>query len=236
MFHAVRQWWSGGRGRITARLFLFELCVVIAGVLIAQALASEVARRGELARMERSDKLARVEMGISYGTALVWQRAGPCLADRMAEIMRSASTGPVPETLLARPALGQLVFSPLSPDELQLLREKKGAAHADLVETFASNAGDFNRRVLGVADTWGRMDLVNASFGEVTAADRVEARAAAADIRAHLRTIAIINRRIVSRSRSAGIQPIYELAGSGPAESCAAIWRSGRINPPVTMR
>lgn len=40
MFHAIRQWWGGGRGKVTLRLFLFEFLVVVAGVLTAQALAS----------------------------------------------------------------------------------------------------------------------------------------------------------------------------------------------------
>jgi hypothetical protein len=35
----VRHWWGSGRGKVTARLLLFELFVVIAGVLIAQGLA-----------------------------------------------------------------------------------------------------------------------------------------------------------------------------------------------------
>ena len=45
MFHAVRQWWWAGRGQATARLFLFEFLVVVAGVLTAQALANWVADR-----------------------------------------------------------------------------------------------------------------------------------------------------------------------------------------------
>jgi hypothetical protein len=39
VFQTVRHWWGSGRGKVTARLFLFELFVVIAGVLIAQGLA-----------------------------------------------------------------------------------------------------------------------------------------------------------------------------------------------------
>ena len=47
MFHAVRQWWGSGRGKITARLFAFEFLVVVAGVLTAQALANWVADRAD---------------------------------------------------------------------------------------------------------------------------------------------------------------------------------------------
>ena len=38
MFHAVRQWWSRGRAKVTARLFLFEIVVVMVGVLLAQGM------------------------------------------------------------------------------------------------------------------------------------------------------------------------------------------------------
>ena len=43
MFQTVRHWWASGRGKITARLFVFELFVVVAGVMIAQGLANWVA-------------------------------------------------------------------------------------------------------------------------------------------------------------------------------------------------
>ncbi len=36
MFHAVRLWWTQGRGRLTARLFASEFTVVISGILAAQ--------------------------------------------------------------------------------------------------------------------------------------------------------------------------------------------------------
>ena len=36
MFQTVRHWWGSGRGKVTGRLFLFELLVVVIGVLIAQ--------------------------------------------------------------------------------------------------------------------------------------------------------------------------------------------------------
>ena len=47
MFQAVRQWWGNGRGKLTARLFVFEFVVVVAGVLAAQALANWVGTRAE---------------------------------------------------------------------------------------------------------------------------------------------------------------------------------------------
>ena len=40
MFQTVRNWWKGGTGKVTARLFAFEFIVVVTGVLVAQALAN----------------------------------------------------------------------------------------------------------------------------------------------------------------------------------------------------
>lgn len=67
MFRAVRHWWESGRGKVTARLLVFELFVVIVLVFIAQAFANWVQHRGELERMERSDRFASREMALSYG-------------------------------------------------------------------------------------------------------------------------------------------------------------------------
>ena len=38
MFQAVRHWWGSGRGRVTARLLVFELLVVVIGVALYAAL------------------------------------------------------------------------------------------------------------------------------------------------------------------------------------------------------
>ena len=47
MFRTVRHWWSEGSGQHTARLFVFEFVVVVAGVLVAQGLANWVQQQAE---------------------------------------------------------------------------------------------------------------------------------------------------------------------------------------------
>ena len=59
MFQTVRHWWGSGRGKVTARLFLFEFLVVVAGVLTAQALANWVADRAEQRAVSEEDKRVR---------------------------------------------------------------------------------------------------------------------------------------------------------------------------------
>jgi hypothetical protein len=65
MFHTVRHWWGSGNGKVTARLFLFELFVVIAGVLIAQGLASYAQRQSSLGQMKSERARVRNELTAS---------------------------------------------------------------------------------------------------------------------------------------------------------------------------
>jgi hypothetical protein len=236
MFRAVRNWWESGRGKVTARLFVFELFVVIVGVFIAQALANWVHHRGEIQRMERSDRFAGRAMALSYGSALVWQRAFPCLSDRLAQIMRLASEGAVPSRFVSRPRVERAVMAPLPSEDFLLLREVKGDRRAALIDSFVANVAAFNNHIPPITGGWGRIELVDERFGSVSQGDREAARQAAADIRAHLRATEVLGRDIIADARQAGIKPAYLRPGYGPARSCEAIWRSGRINPPLTMR
>ena len=88
MFLTVRHWWGSGRGKVTARLFVFELLVVVAGVLIAQALANVVQDRAEFAKMQSERSRVRYELTSVHNAFQVWDVALPCLDQRMTEVMR----------------------------------------------------------------------------------------------------------------------------------------------------
>ena len=236
MFRTVRHWWGSGRGKVTARLFVFELFVVIVGVLIAQGLANWVQHRADIQRMERSDRFAGTEMALSYGQALVWLRASPCLRDRLAQIMRLASTGAVPSQLLDRPRVDRADMTAPPAEDFLLLRDVKGDRRADLIASFVTRVATFNNHIPPITGGWGRIELVDERLGNVSQGDRETARQAAADIRAHLRAIEVLGRDIVAQAQQAGLKPAYPSPEFGPARSCEAIWRSGRINPPLTMR
>ena len=110
MFRAIRSWWRGGRGKVTARLFLFELCVVVLGVLIAQGLASFAQRQSDYANMEEERSRALYELESAHQVVRAWSAAVPCLNARMDEVIdgRPLSAGD-----LRRPALSQPRFSPI---------------------------------------------------------------------------------------------------------------------------
>ena len=83
MFQTVRHWWGNGRGKVTARLFAFELLVVVAGVLIAQALADIVQDRAEFAKMQSERSRVRYELTSVHNAFRSWEAALPCLNQRM---------------------------------------------------------------------------------------------------------------------------------------------------------
>jgi hypothetical protein len=91
MFHAVRQWWSGGHGKGTLRLFAFEFVVVMFGVLAAQAVSDWAQQREAHRRLDAALDRVRRDAGYNMAAAMVWQKAAPCLSEHMTRIMQSAA-------------------------------------------------------------------------------------------------------------------------------------------------
>ncbi len=83
MFHSVRRWWESGRGKVTVRLFLFELSVVVIGVLIAQGMANYAQRQSDYARMEEERSRSLYEMEAAHQIFRIWNTALPRLEARM---------------------------------------------------------------------------------------------------------------------------------------------------------
>ena len=86
MFRTVRHWWQQGDGKTTARLFVFELFVVVAGVLIAlgtDQLVSNWQWRGEV---RDSDRRIRDEIAHNLVNAYERLAINDCLEPRLAEL------------------------------------------------------------------------------------------------------------------------------------------------------
>ena len=86
MFRAVRHWWQGGDGKTTARLFVFEMFVVVAGVLIAlgaEQLVSDWRWQGEV-----RDSNRRISDELGYNLVNAYERLAinDCLEPRLAEL------------------------------------------------------------------------------------------------------------------------------------------------------
>ena len=185
--------------------------------------------------MEDERARARHELQRVHLTADEWLAAIPCLDRRMADIMSGRST---PNGLtLARPSFVNPSYTP--PDDAAMVLIDRYYGHKEAAVLFGMTVNTANvRNVLTkMVDNWGRLGLIDPANGVVSASDRTAARVAAADIKAQLHSASIINVDIANRVKSIGIgvsddeNPLY-----GPAHSCAAIWRSGRMDPPLTMR
>ncbi len=234
MFQAVRQWWGNGRGKLTARLFLFELFVVIAGVLIAQGLAGYAQRRSSLGQMESERVRVRDELTSVHSVFQTWHAAIPCLDRRMTDIMKGTSLA---SSDFRRPQFQTPIYAPPTTEVMDLIARHHGAEEKNRLDWIAQNIGYASTVAVAMITRWGRLMLVDPTNGAVTTADRIEARLAAADIRAQLRAMDVLSTDATRLLGKMGIHarnqndPQY-----GPAKGCAAIWRSGRVDPPLTMR
>jgi hypothetical protein len=231
MFRTVRHWWDSGRGRVTARLFLFELFVVIAGVLIAQGLANWVAK--EKSDEEMAEARARLihEQSANLAVAMSWRAAIPCLDQRMQEVMRAASSGTLDVELADRPEFADFVFSDLDPGTELGIRSRYGNATADQFKTMQRSVSFAGNNIGTIIHSWGRLSLADPRLGAVSEPDRTVVRTAAADIRAELRGLSFAVGDFIALAQRAGLRPANS-RDYGPAKRCDQIWRSGRIDPP----
>ena len=235
MFLTVRHWWGSGRGKVTARLFVFELLVVVAGVLIAQALAELVQDRAEFAKMQSERSRIRYELTSVHNAFQTWEVALPCLNQRMTEVMRGLP--PQIAGSLRRPRFPTPNVSMPSIEVLDLIGRNYVAEEKNLLNGIAENTKNSGPVIASIISNWGRLGLIDPQNGTVSATDRVEARLAAADIKAQLRGLEVLSSdtsRVLLKMKIASrnlTEPDY-----GPARSCAAIWKSGRLDPPLAGR
>jgi len=86
MFRTVRHWWHGGDGKTTARLFVFELFVVVAGVLIALGAEQLVSNWQWQGKVRDSDRRISDELGHDLVNAYERLAINNCLEPRLAEL------------------------------------------------------------------------------------------------------------------------------------------------------
>ena len=235
MFQTVRHWWGSGRGKVTARLFLFELFVVIAGVLIAQGLANWVARAKSDEEIAEARARFVHEQSENLAVAVSWRAAIPCLDQRMQEVMRAASTGTLDVALADRPEFADFVVSDLDAGAELGMRSRYGNATADRFKAMQRSVSFAANNTGTIIHSWGRLSLADSRLGSVSAPDRTVVRTAAADVRAELRGLSFAVGDFIALAERAGIG-LPTGREYGPAKRCDQIWRSGRIDPPLRMR
>lgn len=234
MFQTVRHWWQGGRGKVTLRLFLFEFLVVVAGVLVAQALASYAQHRSNIAQMEVERLRARYELETAHSMFQSWSIAIPCIDQRMSAVMSGSALSSAD---LRRPSMPTPNYAPPDSFTLNLIAERYGIEEKNLLKSMAENVQSLTFRDDMVVSAWGRLMLLDPANGPVTASDRDQARFTAADIKGNLRSMEVITESALQTLRKLGIEARNnDEPMTGPAKNCAAIWKSGRVDPPLTER
>ena len=233
MFRSVRHWWDSGRGRITARLFLFEFVVVVAGVLTAQALANWVGSRAEDRALRQEDQRFRYEIARTRQNARIWLAATPCLEQRVIHVIREASSGGrlSPEELSPPRFIGYTVEE-LSPDIDRAFRSRFPAR---IVDTYAGISSASNALVdsyRAIRQNWDRFALLDPQLGEPSAADRATVRDVGVQVRSQLRLLHYQAEAIERAAGRLGVEPITsdaEMGTASPVRSCSEIWSAGRI-------
>lgn len=230
MFQAVREWWSGGRGKITARLFLFELFVVVVGVLIAQAVANTAQGWAAAARMEQARAKAREHLAGGAFVASGWQRSAICLDRRMEEILRlAAREDPIPAGMLQRPSM--MTASLVLPDEdsMLLLARRHGDSEAIQLRRAHRNLERLSDNIGDLTLAWEGLVLVNPAFGPTLQADREAARLAAARIKSRLAGVRINAGNVVDSARRMGIAA--NASDARLIRNCRDMWTTGETVP-----
>jgi hypothetical protein len=183
MFHAVRSWWTGGRGKVSLRLFLFEFLVVVAGVLAAQALANWVSARAESFAGERllSDAIERSrELDRSFA---YWQRFAPCLRGHTAAIGRAAADGKsMSSDAIGRPAFPGMIEPQFDADDWRKIALVATPEQVEALRVLQATTSVYKTYVSEMAMQWATFRLLDPGFGNASAEDRSRVRAAATGV------------------------------------------------------
>ena len=233
MFRAVRQWWFDGRGKVTARLFVFEFLVVVAGVLTAQGLANWVSARAEDRVIQEENERVRYEIGRARQNARIWAVAEPCLEQRVDDVLRMASgEKELRAGDLTAPQFTGYTVEPLPEDMRRSMGVRLGPKVIDDYAGISSVTASIVENYRDVRRGWDRFALLDPSLGSPSQADRATVRDVAVQVRSQLKHIRVSAGYTESLADQLGIAPSLSDADLGsitPVSGCDEIWRTGRI-------
>lgn len=228
MFRAVRHWWSGGRGKVTARLFLFELGVVILGVLIAQGLASWVQDRADARRANEERTRIEEEIARSRANAQELVPILKCFDQRLDWILDQARSGRrFTRAELARPAIPRYPVSPTPADLEPVFREHLGTAKAEEYGTVIFNQVTLDQFFPTLRDGWSELDMLDPSWGPPGGADPAGVRRSALRLRLAIDRMIARAKDVEAGAADLGIAPHFRSPGGVPVaivRDCRTLW------------
>lgn len=236
MFRTVRYWWSEGSGQRTARLFVFEFVVVVAGVLVAQGLGDWAHDRGVDRQVTEENARIEYQIGRTQQYDKVLSVAAPCLRARITDLIEAVGTGRrYPDDYLTMPSSEIYMVEPVSLALALPMRDKYGAKRMEAF--FAATATADNGRVTArdLNDQWTKFALLNPRYGTLESADRASLRAAGAQALRDLNRIELNAAMMDSIAKQLRIVPPALVKSDReqnvfPAHSCGDIWRTGAMS------
>lgn len=228
MLATLRRWWRGKHETPGPGALLTEFSVVIAGVFGAQQLSNWTQDRAELREVEGLYR----DLTYSYGQyrliAQTYEKAIPCLEQRVNLISRLASEGKeVSPELLAPTKLMMMGPDDLTRDDDRLLRERFGNRTADLLGNVQFNLSSIQENGRRLEQGWFAFQRVDPRGGQIDLADRDAARQAAVEIKGNLYALDKGARMILNLTNLLGIQA-KRGATLLPVTNCQQMWREGR--------
>jgi hypothetical protein len=235
MFRTVRHWWSEGSGQHTARLFVFEFVVVVAGVLVAQSLGEWMHDRETDRQVTEENARVEYQIGRTQQFDRVWSVAAPCFRERILSMIAAIDSGQrYPDDYLTLPALAGYTVEPVSPAIALPMRDKYGAKRME--DFFSANiiAESGLTGAKDLRDQWTKFAVLNPRYGTLEGADRASMRTAGAQALRDLGRIQLDAASLETLGTRLRIAPIASADGLGgqaifPAHNCDEIWRTGNI-------
>jgi hypothetical protein len=229
MFQAVRHWWHSGRGQHTVRLFVFELVVVMIGVLAAQQIQGWAQKRAAVKGVEGLHEELWHDFSAYRTIAQIDQAAIPCFEQRIDQLLTATGGSTTVDPALLTPArLAAMGPDNISPENFILLRERYGNSVYDRIGSMEFDLKIHEDATYSLNRSWYKFERLDPRHGSVSEADRSAAREAATDIRSDLADLKESNRLIQLITGELGISTLAR-SSMKPVGSCAAIWRTGNV-------
>ena len=228
MFRAVRQWWVSGRGKETSRLFVFELTVVMIGVLAAQQVSNWASTRNQVQEVEELHADLVQSFAIYRNFADSYDVAIPCYRERVEQIMSIAASGkPLDPNLLNYAPILLMGPDQISPEDYRLLGVRYGPKERGWIGSMEFNLQSTESNGRALEGQWNDFQRLNPAHGPVSPEDRSAAREAAVKIMGYLATLQKSADFIQNLTRLMGIaaKPGARLK---PVQSCEEMWRTGK--------
>jgi hypothetical protein len=225
MFHAVRNWWGGGGGKATLRLFLFEFLVIVLGVLVAQGAADWA--RSQADRSDGRDLVVRlVESGRSLNqVSNYWYLHGPCLRRHVDRIAREAVAGhSMPMEEVGRPGLPNVSDLDLSEEDWRKVILAVGPDRAQAFSEFHVGSVSIQQYSTDISNEWATFKLLDSAIGPPSAGDQARVRVATAIVDNRLRWLMFNIQQVRQGLDDAGLQSDDELPDSeSVVDACGLI-------------